>query len=50
VALGKDADARASFARALQSDPNLHLDPASTSPKVVRAFDAARAAASGGAP
>jgi len=50
VALGKDADARASFERALQTDPRLRLDPATTSPKVVRAFDAARAAVSGGTP
>jgi hypothetical protein len=50
VALGKDADARASFERAVQTDPGLRLNPASTSPKVVRAFDAARAAASGEAP
>jgi hypothetical protein len=47
VALGKEADARASFERAIQSDPNLRLDRATTSPKVVRAFDAARAAATG---
>ncbi|HBZ68825.1 MAG TPA: hypothetical protein DEP35_03375 [Deltaproteobacteria bacterium] len=45
VALGKDADARASFERAIEADPSLRLDRASTSPKVVRAFDAARAAA-----
>jgi len=50
VALGQDADARASFERAIKTDPSLRLDRASTSPKVVRAFDAARAAASGGAP
>lgn len=49
VALGKDADARASFERALQTDPSLRLDQTSTSPKVIRAFDAARAAAPGGA-
>jgi len=50
VALGKDADARATFERAIQTDPSLRLDRANTSPKVVRAFDAARAAASGDAP
>lgn len=50
VALGNDAEARASFERAIQTDPSLELDRASTSPKVVRAFDAARAAVSGGAP
>jgi hypothetical protein len=48
VALGQDADARASFERALQTDPSLQLDRASTSPKVLRAFEAARQAASGG--
>jgi hypothetical protein len=48
VALGEDADARASFERALQTDPSLRLDRTSTSPKVLRAFDAARQAAGGG--
>jgi len=50
VALGKDADARASFERAIQTDPSLRLDQTRTSPKVVRAFEAARAGASGGTP
>jgi len=46
VALGQDAEARASFERAIQTDPSLRLDRANTSPKVLRAFEAAR----GGAP
>jgi hypothetical protein len=50
VALGEDADARASFERALRTDPSLRLDRTSTSPKVLRAFEAARQAAGGGAP
>jgi len=47
VALGREADARTSFERAIQTDPSLRLDRATTSPKVVRAFDAARAGATG---
>jgi hypothetical protein len=50
VALGQDADAQSSFERALQTDPSLRLDHASTSPKVLRAFEAARQATSRGAP
>jgi hypothetical protein len=45
VARGHDARARASFERALVSDPALRLDPSTTSPKVLRAFDSARASA-----
>lgn len=47
VALGRDEEARRSFDRALQADPALRLDPATTSPKVRRAFDAAVAAQKG---
>lgn len=47
VALGRDDEARHSFERALAADPALRLDPATTSPKVRRAFDAARAAKGG---
>jgi hypothetical protein len=43
LALGRADDAKQSFARALDADPDLALDPASTPPKVVRALDAARA-------
>lgn len=44
VALGKEDEARASFVRALRADPAFRLDPKSTSPKVMRSFDAARSA------
>lgn len=44
VALGRDEAARRSFERALAANPRLELDPARTSPKVRRVFDAARAA------
>lgn len=47
VALGREAEARASFARALAADPSFRLDVKTTSPRVMRAFDAARA---GGSP
>lgn len=40
IALGSDAAARQSFERALAANPALRLDPATTSPKVRRAFDA----------
>lgn len=43
VALGDDAAARASFARALAANPALRLDPMRTSPKVIRALEDARA-------
>jgi hypothetical protein len=43
VALGREEAARKSFERALAADPKLQLDPTTTSPKVRRAFDAARA-------
>jgi hypothetical protein len=42
LALGREDDARASLARALDAEPNLRLDSA-TSPKVRRALDAVRA-------
>jgi hypothetical protein len=42
VALGDDAAARASFARALAANPALELDPMLTSPKVMRALEDAR--------
>jgi hypothetical protein len=42
IALGREAEARRSFARALDAEPGLTLDPARTSPKVRRAFDAVR--------
>jgi hypothetical protein len=47
VALGRDREARESFGAALRADPSFRLDARSTSPKVMRAFDAARE--SGGA-
>jgi len=42
VALGDEDGAQASLVRALAVDPALDLDPASTSPKVLRALEAAR--------
>jgi hypothetical protein len=42
IALGREAAAQKSFQRALSANPSLSLDPATTSPKVRRAFDAAR--------
>ncbi|MDJ0848137.1 MAG: hypothetical protein QNK04_07160, partial [Myxococcota bacterium] len=48
VALGDDAGAQESFARALAAEPSLRLDPMTTSPKVLRVLDAARASAKGG--
>jgi hypothetical protein len=47
VALGREGEARATFERAVRTDPSLTLDPAQTSPKVLRAFDAARIDAEG---
>jgi tetratricopeptide (TPR) repeat protein len=44
VALGRDDEARERFGSALRADPSYRLDPGATSPKVLRAFDAARAA------
>ncbi len=41
VALGREALAREAFARALSNDPELSLDPRTTSPKVLRVFHAA---------
>jgi hypothetical protein len=49
IALGREGAARKSFERALAADPSLQLDAATTSPKVRRAFDAARGG-SGGTP
>lgn len=43
LALGREAEARDCLGRALDANPALHLDPATTSPKVQRAFDAVRA-------
>jgi len=43
-ALGRDAEARRSFGAALEADPQFRLDSQRTSPKVMRAFDAARSA------
>jgi murein DD-endopeptidase MepM/ murein hydrolase activator NlpD len=43
VALGRDDAARASFARALEADPLLALDPDTVSPKILRVFEEARA-------
>jgi hypothetical protein len=48
VALGDEEAARASFARALAFEPQLALDPALTSPKVLRVLEAARSAADSG--
>ena len=45
VAFGDEAAARASCERALRSDPALELDAHSTPPKLMRAFEAARAEA-----
>jgi hypothetical protein len=42
LALGRAGDADKSLRRALAIDPALALDPATTSPKVLRALDAAR--------
>lgn len=42
VALGRKAEARASFERALELQPGLELDAATTSPKVIRVFRSAK--------
>jgi hypothetical protein len=42
IALGRDEAAHRSFERALRADADLELDPASTSPKVVRHLEATR--------
>lgn len=42
LALGREDDAKAGFQRALAAKPDLTLDPATTSPKVRRAFDSVR--------
>jgi len=44
IALGREAAAQESLGRALAAQPELSLDPAATSPKVLRALEAARAA------
>ncbi len=44
LAFGREDAAEASFTRALAADPGLHLDETSHSPKVRRAYDAARGA------
>lgn len=44
LALGRNDDAEQSLGRALDADPQLRLDPATTSPKVRRALDRARKA------
>jgi tetratricopeptide (TPR) repeat protein len=44
VALGRESEARKSFGQALRADPSFRLDVGSTSPKVMRAFDAAKSA------
>jgi hypothetical protein len=47
VALGREDVARSNFEAALRADPEFRLDARTTSPKVMRAFDAARAAQEG---
>ncbi|RIL02356.1 MAG: hypothetical protein DCC71_16540, partial [Proteobacteria bacterium] len=42
VALGKEAEARASFRQALAHDAAIELDPARVSPKVIGTFQEAR--------
>lgn len=42
LALGRENEAVASLRRALTAEPGLELDPSRTSPKVVRALEAAR--------
>ena len=42
LALGQDAAAQDSLRRALMAEPGLRLDEATTSPKVIRALEAAR--------
>ncbi len=42
VALGRKLEARASFERALEMQPGLELDAATTSPKVIRVFRGAK--------
>lgn len=50
LALGREAAAEASLGRALDAYPGLELDASTTSPKVLRALESARAARDGGAP
>jgi hypothetical protein len=42
LAVGRGAEAEASLRRALAADPELALDPTTTSPKVMRALESAR--------
>ena len=44
LALGRQREAEVSLQRAIEADPSLSLDPATTSPKVLRALAAAREA------
>ncbi len=48
IALGREDAARRSFERALAANPALDLDPATTPPKVRRAFEAVRGEKGGG--
>jgi hypothetical protein len=48
IALGREDDAQQSLGRALDAQPGLSLDPATTSPKIVRALESARAAREAG--
>lgn len=50
LALGRGDAAREGFLRALAAQPELALDPRTTSPKVLQAFEAARASAGEGRP
>jgi len=43
IALGHEVAARASFARALDADPRLRLEPNAVSPKILRIFEETRA-------
>ena len=45
VALGQTDAAVTSFERALRADPDMELDPSTSSPKLLRAFEAAKAGA-----
>jgi hypothetical protein len=44
IGLGDEAGAQESLLRAVEAEPGLRLDPARTSPKVLRALELARAA------
>ena len=47
VALSRETAARSSFRQAIEADPDLTLDQTTTSPRVLRVFEAARRAGSG---